>query len=206
MLVTAKEFRLRYNLMAILRGNLVVNEVTIESPMLQVVQNADGTSNLDPILRSPPSAQPSTLAPDGDEESPRIDIQKVTVNDATMRLIKHYAGGRRDLTELNGAHFTLADLKNGGTGRLELGGNIQLDQNPPAPGTAASLHATFEGQFGFELTTDLQPGAVQGNTRLDVQSADGSLGDLTALQLRLVCDWVPTEIRELALRDRKSVV
>jgi hypothetical protein len=206
MLLTAKEFRLRYNLMAILRGNLVVNELTLESPMLQVIQNADGTSNLDPILSSQPSAQPSTPTPDGEVESPRIDIQQVKVTNATMRLVKHYAGGHRDLTELNGAHFTLEDLKNVGTGRLELGGNIQLDQNPPAPGTVASLRATFEGQFRFDLATDLQPGAVQGNTRLDVQSANGSLGDLTALQLLLVCDWTPTEIRELALRLQRAGV
>ena len=51
-LLTAREARVSYSLMDILGGNIHVDELTITSPVIQVVQNADGTSNLDPLLKS----------------------------------------------------------------------------------------------------------------------------------------------------------
>src|SRR2546428_722800 len=50
-LLVTDEVRARYNLWSILGGNLRVDEVTIASPVVHIVQNADGTSNLDPLLR-----------------------------------------------------------------------------------------------------------------------------------------------------------
>src|SRR5205823_6297473 len=49
-LLQADEVRLRYSLWSIIRGNIKVDEVTLDSPTIQIVQNADGTSNLDPLL------------------------------------------------------------------------------------------------------------------------------------------------------------
>ena len=51
-LVTAPEVRVRYKLMDIIRGNIDVDEITLASPTVTLVQNADGTSNLDPITQS----------------------------------------------------------------------------------------------------------------------------------------------------------
>jgi len=51
-LVTAPEVRLRYSLFDIIGGHINVEEVTLSSPTLTLVQNPDGTSNLDPILQS----------------------------------------------------------------------------------------------------------------------------------------------------------
>src|SRR6266404_4407893 len=48
-LLQANEVRLRYSLWSILRGNIKVDEVTVDSPVIQIVQNADGTGNLDPF-------------------------------------------------------------------------------------------------------------------------------------------------------------
>src|SRR5882672_11311092 len=48
-LLQAEEVRLRYSLFAMLGGTLKVDEVTIASPVLQIIENADGTSNLDPF-------------------------------------------------------------------------------------------------------------------------------------------------------------
>ena len=50
-LLQANEVRLRYSLWSIVRGNIKVDEVTLDSPAIQIVQNADGTSNLDPLLK-----------------------------------------------------------------------------------------------------------------------------------------------------------
>ncbi|MCL4178948.1 MAG: AsmA family protein, partial [Verrucomicrobia bacterium] len=207
-LLTAREIRLRYDLMAILRGNLVVSEVVLESPSLQVVQQADGTSNLDPLLGAQPPEQEPAPAPEPGVEggSPRIDVKRVVMSDATFRWIRNHAGGRRDLSESSAVRLVLEDLKNGGAGKLEVGGVIQVDLNPPAPGTNALLQAAVEGGFRFELAPDLRLSAVQGDARIEVRQAGGALGDLNALRFLLACDWSPTEIRELTLRLQRAGV
>src|SRR6185312_17483092 len=47
-LLTVQEIHANYSLWSIIGGNIAVSEVVIESPVVTVVQNADGTSNLDP--------------------------------------------------------------------------------------------------------------------------------------------------------------
>src|SRR2546422_244410 len=49
-LLQADEVRLRYSLWSVVGGHIKVDEVTLDSPTIQIVQNADGTSNLDPLL------------------------------------------------------------------------------------------------------------------------------------------------------------
>ena len=51
-LLSAAEVRARYNLMDIIRGNIHVDEVALASPKVVLIENADGTSNLDPFGRS----------------------------------------------------------------------------------------------------------------------------------------------------------
>src|ERR1035441_404914 len=62
-LLTATEGRLRYSLMDIIRGNIHVDEVTLASPTVVLVENADGSSNLDPILKSQ-QAKPGEKKPE----------------------------------------------------------------------------------------------------------------------------------------------
>jgi uncharacterized protein involved in outer membrane biogenesis len=50
-LLTAGEVRARYSLLAILGGKIAVEEVSIANPTVTLVENADGTSNLDPLLK-----------------------------------------------------------------------------------------------------------------------------------------------------------
>ena len=50
-LVTAKLVRARYSLMDIIKGNISVSEVMVDSPVVNLVTAADGTSNLDPITK-----------------------------------------------------------------------------------------------------------------------------------------------------------
>src|SRR5258705_2832693 len=59
-LLQAEEVRLRYGLFAILGGTLKVDEVTISSPVVQIIEQADGSSNLDPLLKkeAKPAAKP----------------------------------------------------------------------------------------------------------------------------------------------------
>src|SRR6476620_5742931 len=50
-LVTANEVRLRYHLMDIIKGHINVDEATLDTPTVLIVKEADGSSNLDPLLK-----------------------------------------------------------------------------------------------------------------------------------------------------------
>src|SRR5258708_5934092 len=51
-LLTVQEFHANYSLWSIVGGNVAVSEVVIESPVVTVVQNADGTGNLDAFTKT----------------------------------------------------------------------------------------------------------------------------------------------------------
>src|ERR1041385_1585270 len=118
-LVTAPEVRVRYKLMDIIRGNIDVDEVTLSSPTITLVQNPDGTSNLDPITQS----QKEKSKPEKKEEKKgskptQLDLKKFALTDATIRQVKLYKNGNRDTTELSHLNITADNLKNGQTGKL----------------------------------------------------------------------------------------
>src|SRR5687767_9018081 len=46
-LVTANEVRLRYSLLDIIKGHINVDEATLDTPTINLVKEADGSSNLD---------------------------------------------------------------------------------------------------------------------------------------------------------------
>src|SRR5678815_3944273 len=82
-LLTASEVRARYSLFDIIGGNIHVEEAAVVSPKIVIVQNADGTSNLDPITKGQKTAEkPSpSRAPGKAAKPPQIDIKKVALTD-----------------------------------------------------------------------------------------------------------------------------
>ena len=204
-LLTAKEVRARYHLMDILKGNLHIDEIAVVSPIISVVENADGKSNLDPILKSQESKPKGEGKPSEKKPSKpiQIDLKKLTITDATVQQIKQHKGGRRDLTELSHVNVTLDDLKNGQTGKLLLNADMAVDNNPPA-GTSGVLHGKVTGNFVFSLDADLAPASVTGNTHLEVNRVEGAFAKFAALAADLDCEISPSEVKRLALRFQKG--
>ena len=92
-LLVAPEVRLRYSLMDIIGGKINVDLVSLTSPTITLVEKPDGSSNLDPILKSqkaeaakPQPAQPSP--PEKPAQPQQIDIKKVSLSDGTIRRTK----------------------------------------------------------------------------------------------------------------------
>jgi len=201
-LLSAAEVRLRYSLMDILKGNIRVDEVTVTSPMVTLIQNADDTSNLDPLLKAEPKQAavpvPVPLAKPAAGKPLQIDLKKIALTDATIRRVKNYANGSRDVTELSHVNVTLEDLKNGQTGKLALGADISLQQ------TNATLQAKLTGNFTVALAADLKPTSIKGSTRLDVTKAEGALADAAALGSELSVEVTPTDLKEVAIRFQKG--
>jgi hypothetical protein len=206
--VTVPEVRLRYSLFDIIRGNLHVDEVALRSPAVHIVENPDGSSNLDPLLKTQerkPQQPEKQAAPQPKPSKPaQIDLRKLMLNNATVRKEKLYIGGTRDLMELNNINVTLENVKNGQTGKLTLGCDIQVVNNPPSPANKGAIQAALNGSFSFTLSPDLKPASVLGQLQFLVSRADGALNDMAAFSATLNCEVTPTDIKQVALRFQKS--
>jgi AsmA-like protein len=203
-LLAAPEVRLRYSLMDIIRGNINVDEVSIVSSTVTLVENPDNTSNLDPILKGMQQKPAGPVQPSKPSKPVRLNVKKIVLNNAAIRRVKLYAGGKRDLAELSNVNVTVENVKNADTGKLNLGADIKVENNPPAPGTNGLLQAKLNGNFTFALTGDLKPASVQGNLKLDVTRAEAALAQAAGLGANLDCNITPTDVKQMVLRFQKG--
>ncbi|SRR5581483_6108787 len=206
-LVTANEVRVAYHLFDILRGNYRVDEIRLESPNIQIVKNADGTSNL-PQPSQPQAketkAQPSKPAPSKTTTPPKLDIRKIVLNNGTIRTVETKATGEQNTTELSNVHLELDNVQNGQPGKLTLGSDLKMDNRVPAPGTNSTLQGKAEGAFTLTPTADLKSAIVNGSAHFNVQTATGALSEAADLAANLVSDITPTEIKQVALTFQKN--
>ncbi|MFZ0827148.1 MAG: AsmA family protein [Verrucomicrobiia bacterium] len=204
-LVTVPEFRASYSLWSLLRGNLRVSEVALVSPTVMLVENPDGTSNLGDLLSASGKPRETTEPPRPAKSSKpmRVDVQKVSVSNATFRQVKNYPGNRRDFLEVANVSVALANVKDGQAGTLQLGAYLQMENNPPT-GKAGHLQAALNGNFGFTLGANLIPVPVAGQLRLDISRADGVFGDFARFSAMLDCDVTAAEIKQARLSFTKA--
>src|SRR5260370_26940878 len=110
-LLKAGEVRARYDLMEILRGNIHVGEITISSPAITLVENPDGTSNLDPILKAlaakPREAEAAAHKAAKPPKPPQVDLAKLNLSDATIQRTKPYSRGSLDVPNLSPLNISL---------------------------------------------------------------------------------------------------
>jgi uncharacterized protein involved in outer membrane biogenesis len=213
-LLEADLVRVRPELLKIIRGNLVVHEIELVSPRIHVIEQADGTSNLDPLTepapeepareRRPaePRREPVPPRPADPEPPPRIDLGRLAISDGLLIRTKHFPEGGTQRIEVSGLQVTITNLKNGATGRFTMSSQLALDHS--APETNSQVHATLGADLAFTLADDLSPEALQGGGRMLVQRASGLAGDLAGLQATLDCDMTPAEIRQIALRFERE--
>ena len=206
-LLTVQEVHANYSLWSIISGNIVVSEVVIESPVVTVIENADGTSNLDAFTKAQAKqTKPTPPAPTKPSQAAQVDIKKVALNNATVRLVKNYANGGKDIIEVTGLNFTVSDLKNGQSGKVELAAALAVQKAAQTNAAAAALSAKLTGAYDFTLTADLKPALVKGGTTFTVNQATGALTDLNTFAATFNCELTPTEVKELSLRFTKADV
>ena len=207
-LLTMQEIHANYSLWSIIGGNIVVSEVAIESPVVTVVENADGTCNLDAFTKATTKeAKPktSTTAKNQAPTKPvQMDIKKVALNNATIRLVKNYANGEKDVTEVTGLNFSISGLKNGQSGKIGLAAALAVQKAAQTNAAAATLQAKLKGEFDFALAPDLKPASVNGSTTFTVKTATGPLADLDTLAAKFDCQLTATELKELSFTLTKA--
>src|SRR3569833_509189 len=181
-LLTAPEASVSYSLMDIIGGNIHVDDLTITSPVIQVVKNADGSSNLDPLMKSlKKSAGEKPKAPEKASKPLQVDVRKVTIANATILSVDNHSNGTRDLVELTNVALSLTGLKNGESGKLTLSAILRDENNPPAPAMYGLLQAKVDGSFNFSFTPDLKPSQILGDAHLEISQAAGSFNDFAKL-------------------------
>ena len=196
-LFTCDEVRARYSLLDILSGKINVAEVALVSPVITLVRNADGTSNLDPLTKS--DGRKAEPKPAGDSKPPTVDLKRLSIDKATVRIITHLPTGGKQVIELTGLNLSVEDVGNGKSGKLALNSNLAFDQGLPAP-TNGVLQARTTGNFTFGLDAALKPVNVKGSNKFEVTGAQGPFKDLAALVSALDCELTPTEIKQLVLQ------
>ncbi|HEX4263510.1 MAG TPA: AsmA family protein [Verrucomicrobiae bacterium] len=206
-LLTAREVRAKYSLLDIIGGKIRVEEVLVSSPTIQVVENADGTSNLDPLLKSREKSGKEKSARAGKAaKPPEIEIRKIALSNGSFLRIHNQKVGTRDLVELTNVSVTLTGVKNGEAGKVEFAAIVRDENNPAAPAMYGLLAAKVDGSFNFALTADLKAGSILGDAHLDISQAAGSFSDFAKLDGRLHCDYSVAEIKAITMSFEKMGV
>ncbi|HSH93506.1 MAG TPA: hypothetical protein VK968_05125, partial [Roseimicrobium sp.] len=201
-ILKADTVRLRYKLSSFFGDTPTVDEITLEAPTFQLIQNADGTSNLDPILAALKKMETKPEAPKpADTSKPaRISLKNFAINNAAFHITKFNKDGSKEVTDVTGVSLKLDQLGNDQSGALTLA--AVLNQAKTLKGAAApatALHADLKGKFTLAMDAALRPKSIQGETVLNVSQASGDLAELNGLNTTLHTDMSPTEIKSLEL-------
>lgn len=203
-LFTAAEISARYSLWDIIGGNIHVDRIRLVAPEISIVQYADGTSNLDPLLASsetpPPPAKPEK--PPAASGPLRVELGDFLLTNANLRLVHHHVGGGRDEVQVNNLHVALANLANGKAASLNFGVGARLDRTPKTetpPKPTETFQAALGGSLTCWLTRQLQPETIQGQVALDILQAPPAFADLAGLRAQLDTDFGPNGITQILL-------
>src|SRR5438093_5407812 len=173
-LLQANEVRLRYSLWSIIGGKIKVDEVTLDSPAIQIVQNADGTSNLDPLLKK--EARPAEKPPAGPSKALQLDVRNVALKNVKLRATQNFKDGARQTIELSDINIGLDQLKNGAAGKLTLAAAAKMDRTQT--NAHDSLQAQGSGALEFALDPDLIPQFVRGKVTHQIVNGSGLFSEL----------------------------
>ena len=199
-LVSAKEIRLRYSLMDIIKGNLNVSEVTLESPVINLVTTADGKSNLDPITNAPKDPKAAKEPQAKSEGKPvQLHLGKLALNNATVRKTDLHKDGTKQVIELTGVNLTVENLGNSQTAKIALAAAVKMDQglNSASNGVIA---LKISGGYDVTLDAKLFPQTTKGKTTVDITEAKGAFAQAAAMGVVLNADVTPTQLNDVSMR------
>lgn len=194
--------RVRYRLFAILGGRLELDEVWVGSPAVTLVQKADGSSNLDPILKKlaeGTGAQPAAAQP-GPAQPVQLDLKSFRIENGTLSYRSASADGATLEAGLSGLGVTGQNLRNGGTGRLDLTAGLRVDQRPgSAAAPPAALQAQLAGGFDLGLSSDLLPVSLGGKLEAQLRQASGAFAEFQGFSTVLSAALTPGELTRLTV-------
>ena len=207
-LLQAQLVRTRFSLSDIIGGNIVVHELTLQSPVINIVKDADGTSNLDPLTQQKKTTteekKPSTTTETKAKKEQKIDITNVSIKNAQVTMTEKLKGGGQKVTQVSNFDFAVDRLQNGAPGKLQISGDAKVDQPGVAGSEAGALAAKLAANFNYKLANDLSPQSATGTAQAQIISATGSMAELASVAVNLNCNLTPTEIQNIALQFQRG--
>ena len=194
-MLEANEVRLRYSLWSILGGNLKVDEVTLDSPTIQITQNADKTSNLDPLLKK--EENPAPIPPAKPSKPLRLDVKNIALKNVSLRAVQNLKDGSQQTIELSNVNIDLDQFKNGASGKLTLAAGMRMERTQT--NAHDSLQAKGSGAVEFALGPDLMPQFVRGKVTHEIVKGDGAFSGFAGERSELDCDVTPTEVKNFSI-------
>ncbi len=197
-LLQADEVMVRYQLFALLTGKIAVNEIRVVGPQVNLIQQADGKSNLDPLLAGQTAAPPK---PPG-APPPQVDLGKVSLTGGSLRYTKLGKDGSSQTSEITNLDVALDRLSNGGSSKVTLSADVAQEQK--VTNQTDRLQTKLSGEFNLTLDAALQPQIVKGDLKLNVAAGAGAFKDLTGVNATVACDVTTNQVKQLALQVGKD--
>lgn len=195
----AELVRVRYSLMAIIRGNIQVPEITVTAPQVTLVQKADGTSNLDPLLAKP--AKPAAPAKPS-AAPPKLTLGQFDLTRGAVRFVKTGKDGSIMRTEVRDLAFGVSNVGNGQAGKLKLAAAIT--QTMQQTGAVNQIAVKVDGALDFALTDALMPASLKGDIRTTLSDGLGAFKDLSGLTATLSSDVAGNNLKQLQVAFSRS--
>jgi hypothetical protein len=193
--LTGGYIRARYDLIEILKGRIVVEELVMDSATVNMVTSVDGRSNLDGFATSktPGATKTSPSA------APLIDIRSIVLTNVTVRRVQLRADCGKNMLQIQPVNLQARDLKNNATGKYSFDAVALLDQPAGTNTPPARLAATLRGNISLGLDAALNPAAIQSQVVVESKQAQGALADLAGMAITLDADVLPAQIKQMNL-------
>lgn len=199
--------RVRYRLADLLAGRIALQEVLLSEPIVTVIANADGSSNLDPILQKlaagdttppPPAATPSSPDP------LQLDLTSLSVENCRLSYRATAPDGSVTSANLDLASLRAQGLRNAATGRIEVQSTFAFEQSstPPSSNPAPTRNAvsgTLKGALELGLSAHLAPTTLTGQISTGITQAAGAFADAQGVTAVLDSDLAPEQLRRFNL-------
>lgn len=203
-LATVELARVRYSLFAILGGTMAVDEILVNDSVVTVVQRADGTSNLDPVLQKLSEPGPTPTPESKPAQPVQVHLRSFQVSNAKVSYAATAADGSVTRFDVDGASLQLKDVKNGGTGSAEAAAGIRFTQGPATGTPTNAIDAKLTANFGLSLTADLAPSTLSGKADLKAGSGLGAFKEFEGFGAALTAELTPEELKSLAVQFQRQ--
>jgi len=199
-LLSAEAVRVRYSVLALLRKQLVIDELALTGPTLTVVRDKQGENNLHQFLQRLERLKPETTnAPPS-----QMELEQLSIVGGKVRFTQEKIGGQSEDLELHSLTLDASGLKAAQTGKIEFVGTLLAETLVTGSNKLAMVQGKLAGQFEFEFSTNLTLATLTGDASFDTEVASGNRHAWDGLGLKLHWDASPARLQELVLRCRVS--
>ncbi len=205
-LINANEVSLRYDFRAAMGGSIRIRELSFKKPEINLIQQEDGTSNLDPILEAL-----TTGTAEAKEESKAMDIQiqKTAIEDGVFRWRRALAGNEQQEIQFTNVDATMTDFRPDTSGQLKATSDVEITRQA-ASGTddkavqKASLSGRMNANYKFRIDKALALKGVNGNARFQVTTGKDAWKDLAGIEANIDTQFASNTVERFVSRFQQE--